>query len=51
MFELTKAELENWRCQFGTTNGEKKGLRYGAQRTCPPIFVEELTGVANFTLT
>jgi hypothetical protein len=28
MFELTKAELENWRCQFCTTNGEKKGLRY-----------------------
>ena len=28
MFELTKAELENWRCQFGTSNGEKKGLRY-----------------------
>ncbi len=28
MFELTKAELENWRCHFGTSNGEKKGLRY-----------------------
>jgi hypothetical protein len=28
MFELTKAELENWRCQFGTSTGEKKGLRY-----------------------
>ncbi len=28
MFELTKAELENWRCQFGTSKGEKKGLRY-----------------------
>ena len=28
MFELTKSELENWRCQFGTSKGEKKGLRY-----------------------
>jgi hypothetical protein len=28
MFELTKAELENWRCQFGTSKGERKGLRY-----------------------
>ena len=28
MFELTKAELENWRCQFGTSKSEKKGLRY-----------------------
>jgi hypothetical protein len=28
MFELTRAELENWRCQFGTSNSEKKGLRY-----------------------
>ena len=25
MFELTKAELEPWRCQFGTSKGEKKG--------------------------
>jgi hypothetical protein len=23
MFELSKKELENWRCQFGTSNGEK----------------------------
>jgi phage regulator Rha-like protein len=28
MFELTKAELENWRCQFGTSKSETKGLRY-----------------------
>jgi len=28
MFELTKEELENWRCQFGTSNGDKMGLRY-----------------------
>jgi len=28
MFELTKTELENWRCQFGTSNSEKMGLRY-----------------------
>ena len=28
MFELTKDELENWRCQFGTSKSEKKGLRY-----------------------
>ncbi len=24
MLELTKAELENWRCQFGTSKSEKK---------------------------
>lgn len=23
MFELTKQELEDWRCQFGTSNGRK----------------------------
>lgn len=28
MFELTKDEFENWRCQFGTSNSEKMGLRY-----------------------
>ena len=28
MFELTKEELENWRCQFGTSNSIKMGLRY-----------------------
>ncbi len=28
MFELTKDELENWRCQFGTSNRIKMGLRY-----------------------
>ncbi|MBW8051399.1 MAG: ORF6N domain-containing protein [Cytophagales bacterium] len=28
MFEFTKDEFENWRCQFGTSNSEKMGLRY-----------------------
>lgn len=42
MFELTKQELEDWRCQFGTSNGAKMGLRY------PPMaFTEQ--GVAMFT--
>ena len=27
MFELTKDELHNWRCQFGTSNREKLGIR------------------------
>ena len=27
MFEMTKEELENWRCQFGTSNKERMGLR------------------------
>jgi len=27
MFELTKKEFKNWRCQFGTSN-DKMGLRY-----------------------
>ena len=39
MFELTKSELENWRCQFGTSNGDKMGLRYK-----PMAFTEQ--GVA-----
>ena len=39
MFELTKQELENWRCQFGTSNSEKMGLRYR-----PMVFTEQ--GVA-----
>jgi phage regulator Rha-like protein len=26
MLEMTKQELENWRCQFGTSNKEKMGL-------------------------
>lgn len=39
MFELTKQELENWRCQFGTSNSEKMGLRYP-----PMVFTEQ--GVA-----
>ena len=39
MFELTKKELKDWRCQFGTSNSEKMGLRY------PPLaFTEQ--GVA-----
>ena len=28
MFELTKEELKNWRCQFGISNSDKMGLRY-----------------------
>jgi phage regulator Rha-like protein len=28
MFELTKEELDDWRCQFGTSNGDRMGLRY-----------------------
>ncbi|HEV7232297.1 MAG TPA: ORF6N domain-containing protein [Bacteroidia bacterium] len=40
MFELTKAEFENWRCQFGTSNSsDKMGLRY-----TPYAFTEQ--GVA-----
>jgi hypothetical protein len=39
MFELTKSELVDWRCQFGTSNGDKMGLRYS-----PMVFTEQ--GVA-----
>jgi len=39
MFELSKKEMENWRCQFGTSNGVKMGLRYK-----PMAFTEQ--GVA-----
>lgn len=35
MFELTKNEFENWRCQFVTSNADKKGLRYK-----PLVFTE-----------
>ena len=39
MFELTPEELDNWRCQFGTSKSDKMGLRY------PPLaFTEQ--GVA-----
>ena len=30
MFELTKQELTDWRCQFGTSNADKMGLRYAS---------------------
>ncbi len=39
MFQLTKKELENWRCQFGISNNIKMGLRYS-----PMAFTEK--GVA-----
>ena len=39
MIELTKQELENWRCQFGISNNDKMGLRYR-----PMFFTEQ--GVA-----
>lgn len=39
MFELTKRELEDWRCQFGTSSSVKMGLRYR-----PMVFTEQ--GVA-----
>ena len=35
MFQLTKEEFENWRCQFGTSNSIKMGLRYK-----PMAFIE-----------
>jgi len=28
MFALSKKELKDWRCQFGTSNSDKIGLRY-----------------------
>ena len=37
MFELTKDELENWRCQFGTSS-------WGGTRYIPMAFTEQ--GVA-----
>jgi hypothetical protein len=36
MFELTSAELQNWRCQFGTSNRDKMGLRIS-----PFVFTEQ----------
>ena len=46
MFELTKEEFENWRCQFGISNSDRIGLRYA-----PYVFTEQgvsmLSGVLN----
>ncbi|MDF1592562.1 MAG: ORF6N domain-containing protein [Desulfobacterales bacterium] len=39
MIELTKKEMEDWRCQFGISNSDKMGLRYA-----PLAFTEQ--GVA-----
>lgn len=39
MFVLSKEELENWRCQFGSSKSIQKGLRYS-----PMAFTEQ--GVA-----
>jgi hypothetical protein len=39
MFQLSKKEMGDWRCQFGTSNGDKMGLRYA-----PMAFTEQ--GVA-----
>ncbi|RTZ99596.1 MAG: ORF6N domain-containing protein [Deltaproteobacteria bacterium] len=39
MFELSKEEFNNWRSQFGISNGDRKGLRYA-----PMAFTEQ--GVA-----
>ena len=39
MFQLSKKEMSDWRCQFGTSNGDKMGLRYA-----PMAFTEQ--GVA-----
>jgi ORF6N domain len=36
MFELNKAEFENWRSQFVTSNSDKIGLRYS-----PMVFTEQ----------
>jgi len=36
MFMLSKKELENWRCQFGTSNNIRMGLRYS-----PMAFTEQ----------
>jgi len=54
MFELTKEELKDWRCQFGTSNSEKMGLEnlrcqtgtssWGGSRYAPMVFTEQ--GVA-----
>ena len=39
MFEMSEVEFQDWRCQFGTSNSEKMGLRYA-----PFCFTEQ--GVA-----
>lgn len=46
MFQLNKQEMENWKCQFGTSNREKMGMRIS-----PLVFTEPgvamLSGVLN----
>ncbi len=46
MFEMTTEELENWRCQFGTSNfSVKMGLRY------PPFcFTEQVVAMLSSVL-
>ncbi len=48
MFELTKQELTDWKCRFGTSNADKMGLRYS-----PMAFTEQgvamLSSVLNST--
>jgi hypothetical protein len=36
MFELTGEEFNDWRCQIGTSSGDKMGLRYA-----PYAFTED----------
>ncbi len=46
MFELSKEELENWRCQFGISNSVKMGLRYQ-----PMVFTEQGVAMLSSVLT
>ena len=38
MFEMTKTEFEDWRCQFGTSN--RIPIEFGYQKGCYLISVE-----------
>ncbi len=46
MFEMTSTELENWRSQIATSNGDKMGLRYA-----PFCFTEQGVSMLSSILT
>ena len=45
MFQLTKQELNHWRCQYGTSNGDKMGLRHK-----PMAFTEQAVAMLSSVL-
>jgi hypothetical protein len=45
MFGLFKKEMEDWRCQFGTSNGDKIGLRHVLHRCALSALIHKYNDV------